>query len=60
MTIVVLLVLVLSYFKLDMCYYLFQQACHVCLMLSAYVGVHAVHSDLWLWGLTVYIYSLMT
>lgn len=33
---------------------------HVCLMLSAHVGVHAVHSDLWLWGLTVYIYSLMT
>lgn len=52
-TIVVLLVLIfllLSYFKLDMCYYLFQQACHVCLMLSAHVGVHAVHSDLWLLG----------
>ncbi len=41
-------------------YYLFQQAYLVCLMLSVHVGVQAVHSDLWLWGLTVYIYSLMT
>lgn len=42
------------------CYSLFQQMYHVCLMLSVRVGVWAAHSDLWLWGLTVYIYSLMT
>lgn len=44
-----------------MCYYyLLKQADHVWLMLSVRVGVQAVHSDLWLWGLTMYIYSLMT